>query len=1007
MSDSVVETFDQLVRHRPMSELIDFLLALDKQGQVAVRLKTKALYKELNDWRNSSSEVQRLRNRTTALFMAGLATYSKQEAMGRNFELPWGIDLDNAKDNRGYKEHFLRVVGQVRPAWLTDWLVRLTRTNPWSFNYRLLRELEAADLVSHNPWLSAQLLGNRLNHYNRTDKERGQNLATYVLTHLQTDATLLARDLPLLFDYDTPVDSASAHLGKNREPITWLTLLAQLVESGHLERADLLTRCLLALRRDFRRPLLTWFKNVFLAFAPAPSERLALQNELIELLAHPLPLVVNFALDQLKDLWTDPTFAAESLLLYADALMSRQDLKTGLKTLLNGFTKLLKAQPAHAPALASLCTAALAQADTAVQERAAKLLADVLQAKKPLLTPEETAELTATIPSYASLLAPPARAVLAPWLAPVGASESPEAEPAASYAPLTDFVPDISPATAIAPVADWHELLFLTGQVLKFDNPAAFERWLDGLLRLRSQFPAGYAQQLQPYLKQVFQWELQDLTPDQQATTLLHFTFGGNQVGQPDFIKALLASWFADFQQPRLPKISLDEQKHNHPDPLLALERQRLAVAETRLHPASPFAVLPLLSTPSHAPHWVAPNALVQGLLAHQGANLLPDPADLALALARTAFAAPAEAAEALRLVPQLDHAGLRELLGWFLSPTAPADELPAFGASAQSIVKSLADRLGKLLPSRYYALPVPLAEALPWLWVVVVRTRYPEAELPALRPLADYPGVAVPWQPTWHFEAKSHTYKYPWNRQQPEVTNTWTELTVATEHPGQRPPSPLALYSLHARLRQDKHYHLWSLPASLSFLLTFVPNNPAPLHWHVLRTACRTDTTGSEARDAVQQVLHTLLAPGPRLAESTSVLLAAGLTHATPTCRALALEALLATVAQRRLVPSALGVALGRLLGAGFVPVQRLADGLAELRAVDAATDDALTQTLAALLPELPATPPRNTRKLLDAYADLVGRTRQPVPAPVQARLREWQATASLRKTATTLLVV
>ena len=115
MSDSVVETFDQLVRHRPMPELIDFLLGLDKPGQVAVRLKTKALYKELNDWRNSSSEVQKLRNRTTALFMAGLATYTKQEALGRNFELPWGIDLDNAKDNRGYKEHFMRVVRHTKP----------------------------------------------------------------------------------------------------------------------------------------------------------------------------------------------------------------------------------------------------------------------------------------------------------------------------------------------------------------------------------------------------------------------------------------------------------------------------------------------------------------------------------------------------------------------------------------------------------------------------------------------------------------------------------------------------------------------------------------------------------------------------------------------------------------------------------------------------------------------------------------------------------------------------
>lgn len=986
-----------------MPELVDFLLGLDKPGQVAVRLHTKALYKALNDWRNDSAEVQKLRNRATALFLAGLATYSKQEALGRSFELPWGVDLDNAKDNRGYKELFMRVVGHARPTWLTDWLVRLTRTNPWSFSYGLLRELEAEGLVSYDPWLAAQLLGNRLNRYN-LGKERGQDLAAHALAQLQADATLLARDLPLLFDYDTAADSAAIHLDKNRAPVTWLTLLPQLVESGHLERADLLARCLLALRRDFRRPLLTWFKTFFLSFNPTAPERLALQSELGELLAHPLPLVVNFALDQLKDLWAEPDFAAASLLPYADALMSRQDLKTGLKTLLTGFTKLLKAQPAHAPALASLAAAALAQADSAVQERAAKLLADLLRAKKPLLTAEETTDLTATILTYATLLAPPARAVLTPWLATPAAAEAP-AEATARYAPRTNFVPDISPATAIAPVADWHELLFLTGQVLKYDDPAAFERWLDGLLRLRGQFPAGFAEQLQPYLKQAFSWDLQGLTPERQADALLHYRFGGNHVGQPEFIKALLASWFADFEHPRLLKINMTEQAHNHPDPLLDLERQRLAMAETRLHPASPAPGLGLLSTPSHAPHWVAPTALVERLLAHEAAGLLPNPADLALALARTACAAPADAAAALRRLPQLAHAGLRELLGWFLSPTAPAEALPAFGPTAQSVVKSLADRLGKLLPFRYHALPVPLAEALPWLWVVAARTRHPDAELPALRPLADYPGVAAPWQPAWHCEPKSRTDKYSWNKQQPEITTHWTELTVATEHPGQPSPSPLALYSLHARLRQDKQYHLWSLPASLPFLLTLVPSNPAPLHWHVLRTACRTDSSGSESRDAVQQVLATLLAPGPALAASTTVLLAAGLTHAAPVCRALALEVLLATVAQRRLAPAALGTALGRLLGTGFAPVQRLADGLAELRAIDAATDDALTQTLAALLPELPAEAPRNTRKLLDAYADLVGRTRQPAPAPVLARLHAWQATPALKKASATLL--
>lgn len=103
--------------------------------------------------------------------------------------------------------------------------------------------------------------------------------------------------------------------------------------------------------------------------------------------------------------------------------------------------------------------------------------------------------------------------------------------------------------------------------------------------------------------------------------------------------------------------------------------------------------------------------------------------------------------------------------------------------------------------------------------------------------------------------------------------------------------------------------------------------------------------------------------------------------------------------------MPALLGQVLGQLLAAVYAPVARLAANLALLRAVSPATDDALAQTLAALLPALPPTPPRNLRPLLETYADLVARTGRPVPAPVQARLRECQATPALQKAAALLL--
>nr|GFD21711.1 hypothetical protein [Tanacetum cinerariifolium] len=184
------------------------------------------------------------------------------------------------------------------------------------------------------------------------------------------------------------------------------------------------------------------------------------------------------------------------LLLYADNIVTRPDLKTGLKTLLSGLSKLSQRQAAQAPVVALVLAAALAHADSAVQERAAKSLATLLQAKKPVLTAGVQAATHATIQDQAELLAAPARLVLAPWLVAPTALDRPRVR----YAPAARFVPDISASTAIVPVADWHELLFLTGEVLRYDVPAAFERWLDGLLRLHGQLPAGYAEQLRPYL---------------------------------------------------------------------------------------------------------------------------------------------------------------------------------------------------------------------------------------------------------------------------------------------------------------------------------------------------------------------------------------------------------------------------------------------------------------------------------------------------------------------------
>lgn len=1073
---TAAETFEDIILHKTAYELVPFLMSLDKKEIMTLRRPTQQLKKHLEEYRpvenkKGQKEYRRLLTdeQQAMLAMAGLATFTRKEGLARSFELPWS--LHNPLDNRQHYTLHWQVLRHFRPDWLGAFLASLVRNNQWRApDYTELRALERESLVAFDAPTFAQLLGNRLSRYTRGTmgkrKLTAQQAEDIICADLQADPELLGRDVWLLFDYQTNVNYDSTYIGAypNGISIGWKLLLTKLANAGALDRNELLTRSLLALRRDFKRPLLGWFKDVFVDLKPTPAERLGRQSELIELLAHPLPVVVNFAIEQVKDLWEEPSFALGPLLQYADGLMTRQDLKTGLKTLLAAFEKLLKHQPAQAPTLVRLATAALPHADASVQDRAARLLAALLAAKTPLLSAAEIEDTTANLSAYADLLVPAARTRLAPWLTPPAGHDA-DADTSATpsrYAPLVHFAPELSAATALAPVADWHELLFLTGPVLAADDPVAVDRWVDGLLRLRAQLPADHALQLRPYIKQVMSWlgQEQERSLDDWASWLPQFQ-GTGRPGSYDLLVALMIGLATGFEQPQVLRVNLRPNQYKATDPLLFLEQQRLAAAEARLRPGA--TLLPLLSTATHAPHWVAPTILVEKLLTYQAANETPDTVDVVVALTRCAWSNEEDATQARARLPELHAPEMRELLAWLLAPVetdtpapaatletcstellAPKSEqirhygdtstqtttalgpvpvpvptpapphaagLPAVPATATaaaspSLLQRAKEKLSKLIPIKTETeqVPVSLTDALPWLWAVAARTRYPTAELPPLAALGGIPGLARPWQPGWTLAEIAHTYVRTWEKDKPTVTDKHVELLVpdvAAAH-----PAPLVFpYAAYAGLSQRPEQYSYVLRFSVANAVALLPNNPEPLHWHTLRTCYRTDEAGSEARDAVQFALMGLLTTGPRHAAGTSALLAAGLLHQAATVRAMALEVLLSATDTGRLLPTDLGRALGRLLAAGRAPLARLAEGLAQARAISPRTDDALRQTLDALLPLLPAVPLRNTAKLLDAYADTLSRVRHSVPETVQDRLREWQRVSSLKKTASALL--
>jgi hypothetical protein len=511
-------------------------------------------------------------------------------------------------------------------------------------------------------------------------------------------------------------------------------------------------------------------------------------------------------------------------------------------------------------------------------------------------------------------------------------------------------------------------------------------------LRLKPHFPEEYEAQWQPYVAQLLP-VMKQHSPEENAALLA----GPISVhGCDGLAQALLLSeQLRGFAVRRVETVA-QKTEYLTSDPLMGADQQRLAFAEDQLRQPMP---LPLLSTPTHQPFWIAPTALVARLRVYEAAEQAPNAADVAIALARTAHLNQADAQAAQAEASLLKNEAIRDLMVWFLDPVR--HPLPSAKGGTKAVLTEVSERLRQLLPSTGATTAPGLSDVMPYLWAVAARTKYPDSVFEALTGLVagDYPGVVRPWQPQWSVETKTGAQGF---------AHTWTELCLAVETPEAPVPSNLLLYSQHVGMKRAGRYQQWphNMPLSTDYpyLASLLPNNASPLHWHVLNSAAWVDKLEAADRDITHHALRSMLGSGPVFDQAASLVLATGLVHHAAVCRAVAVEVLLSAAKEGRLVPGVLGHALGQLLAAGYVPVPRLVDSLVQARAIDSVTDDALRQILEALLPEFSELPPRNTGKLLEAYAFLTTRNSQPIPVAVKNRLLVWSRLPALKKIVSTI---
>ncbi len=942
----VVLRYEEIIRNTRTDQLLPFLQSVDKRHYLALEVKAKKIARELVELGQINTTnwaiAQKKQDEKVQLALIHLS----ELALSNKGEIWIKTALSDLFAYTNYNV-LLPILTAKRPEWLAEHLLKDT----WNrISYQKIRRLEYQGILNYNPELFVSSIV-KFNRYSRHPDDDRKCVMDYI-NFLLTDEIACTRDIPALFDYPIRIHNVNPSLtdeNLNSETIyIWPQIFSRLLAEGKIDRLWFLEKCLSVQTKDWKADLRSFYRTQIETANPTIAEWLALQPVLFPLLAAQHPHVVNWTVGTLKTMYSEPGFRANELLEWASTMMMRNDCKTSLKTLLGMFERLLKTQPALRPAIAQLLTDVFALNDLPLQTKAAQLLANYADSTD--------LDLQNRLQTYTGQMLGHVANDLKAFLVDNETTEPAEANAPVSYqyAPLAP-VQRLVPGQEVHLPATWNDFVFLIGKFIGSNDPLDGEILMNALILTPADMPDNYREQLKVYEKQL---EKVYFSVDTKKQCLSHY----------------LLYWLADSQDETKLQYTLNQVvTGNRRDMGGVIDKQIKYLHQKR----KDHSGLSLLSLPTHAPHWVAPKILVQKLLNYQQADEVIDPLGLAIAIARM----PREdMTEAIQLSAELEG-NLAQLMHYCLGVTTDI-KIPRHNAIKKvlSIFRN-DDALTHLQA----------------LWAVAARTFDPDGEFSefADTSIADMPNVAKPF-------IKDVVRKDQWSEwinpdtNQQERNPLWRELIIP--FPEKTLFANSLLYSNDLFDNRGGNWQLANLSQNdILCWYSLIPQQPESLFTVIVKYGC----FATDESPTASHALRLMFQPNFQFREMSLLVLACGLLAQKRETGALAAEVLIHHFGQQTLDVARLGDRLGWLLSGNYAPVQRLTDGLNLVKDVSLLHNKALLLTLDALFaPFAPmASLPKNTRKLLEIYLDLLVKLHQTPAIATSALLVKWQEIGSLKK--------
>jgi predicted DNA-binding WGR domain protein len=860
-----------------------------------------------------------------------LITLTAIAILGKTDIMSWDEAFDLLAKAK-QRNSILAVLQWAKPDWINEFILDKVKKSEWrSFSYQTLRFLESEALTTVQPELYALCLANA-NEW--VTKVKPRDFIQYIVN----DELAYTRDVPNLYQYETGIQNNHFRDNDNQaynEFSIWEIIYNTLLQEGKLDRQQFIEQCILTQTKAWNNNLKSFYRKRLTDLNPGAAELIIYQEYIFACLQYAFAPVVNAAVEWVKQIYEEKKFNINSFLDWLEPLMMSNDNKTAIKNILPVLEKLNKSQPKLNKKITALIADVYVVPDLNLQERASKLLLKIA-------SPKDTA-LRDKLSGYTTLMLGNVRSGLSSLLT------AEDLLPTADVLETYHFKPKQEKVLneAIVPPKDWNDVVYLFGKFIASEEIADGEILINTYITQRYLFPADYAKQLAPYGQQV----------EKKYFESIHKNYIGT------FLREKIKS---------IDYVFTITQNTYHKIKTLLLIRPYLDIVQKRM--ASNIS-LPMLSFPTHYPHWVAPKVLLERLIAYQESEEEINALDLSIAIGRM----PREQVEeALPLLDQL-NGEIKQLMAFCLGTT-----------------KDIVFKTDNIFNKLFTKIGGSTDPGLKSVWAMAARTYYPDESFPVFNDtyLKDYPMAVAPFKPVIRIKEKWNEYM---NYQTKKMERSPSWYALEFDSPAYVNNHGYFLFSLDLFGRKNSWEYMMSGEGNVYYWNSLMPQNSDALSWYILRSSCQHSSGGVSE---LKGFLHVINSTGFHFSDVSILVFACTFFMDKKEVRLMASEVLINLIEKQIIDLDLLATKLAYLASNKYGAFLRLVESIGTLKDVSALHNSAFLQLLESLLKHLVITDklPVNFKKLVEHYIDMLYKTNQQPSAAAIAFFEGWKDNAALK---------